>query len=241
MLKQAFFTIFITVILMAAANASLGASESAPTSPLTAPEGYKIRSLDPIHGQVLVPDGWHFSGHIDPVGFTWIISREDFSKGEYKTGMKIQLIHGMNKYKKLTAEEFVNNFVSGKKNSGVKIINDCGGEKFGSFQRQCLETEESLTINGEQGKYHISYSLFWNNEIDTSYTMVFGAPTEEWDRNAEYLKNIGKIKLPDFVEMYRSAKSHTNKDCLPGISNHSSKQLYDYIQATGNSADGLPG
>ncbi len=217
---------------------------SAPSSnaQMTAPVGYRVRSLDPIDGKVLVPDGWHFASSIDPAGYTWIISQEPLiegTKGFYKTGMRIQLIHGMHKYKKITPEEFIIKFIAGKKEDNARIIGNCSGVKLGPFQRKCLETKEDMALGGEKKKYRILYSMFWNNEIDTVIVMTFGTPVNKWDQDKKYLKNIGAITLPDFVKMYRNAKSRSNNGCLSGISNQETKKLYAYMEASGDGAKGL--
>jgi len=156
-----------------------------------APREFVTQILEPTGGKIQRPKGWFYTeSHSLPSLYTWILSREDASKGPYTTGVRIETIAGVHKGSGKTPKQFVLDFVKLKKEA--KVLKTCGENNQGMFTRVCLETE--------QGPHHILYSLFWGNDIDVVVVSIASTTKELWDT---YAPTFDKMKGFELIDMKR--------------------------------------
>jgi Domain of unknown function (DUF3859) len=160
----------------------------AAADPGKAPTEFVPQVLEPTGGKIQRPKSWFYSESHDEVSYTWILSREDASKGPYITGMRIQTLVGVQKGTGKSPRQFVLDYVETKRKE-VKVLKKCDRKNQGMFTRLCLETEE--------GPFHIQYSLFWGNKVDIVVVCIAGTTKELWGTYAETFDRIGHFDLID--------------------------------------------
>lgn len=162
-----------------------------------APAGFVNQELEPTGGHMLRPKDWFYKEDHHGQVFSWIISREDISKGgNYETGVRIDTYVGVQKNEGKDAKQFIADFVASKK-KGVKLIKVCLPESQGMFMRQCLELE--------RGPKHILYSLFWGNDnLDIAVVMTAESTKEMW---ADISPTFDKMNSFELINMARFQKS----------------------------------
>ncbi len=226
----------------AAATSWAGEFQPAKT-PFKAPEGYGVQVLDPVGARVLKPKGWFYDRAYDPRGYTWIISREDPSaKKGYQTGLRIQLLQGVERGTKKSPRDFVADYFAKKKAAAKALpssLGDCDDKNFPSLRRACLETEDTVPGQGKH-KFHIAYSGFWNDATDTVILMTLGAPVVEWKKIHDTAKLLmNQADLPDVEKRLREAADHKVGGCPAGMEHQPEEKLYAYTQAGGKGTPGL--
>jgi hypothetical protein len=153
-----------------------------------APREFVTQVLEPTGGKIQRPKNWFYSESRNEVSYTWILSREDSSKGPYTTGVRIQALVGVQEGTGKSPKQFVMDYVDTKKKE-AKVLKTCGETDQGMFARVCLETEE--------GPYHILYSLFWGNKVDIVVVSIAGTTKELWDTYANTFDKMGTFELID--------------------------------------------
>lgn len=144
------------------------------------PKGYVLQRLDATDGKIAKPKNWFYNSSGTSNGWVWTFSEEDTSKGEYETGLRLQLIVEVKKNMKQSPEDFAKGFLNSKKN-GISFLKPCDETIVGDFIRQCLETVEKIPQKSGTKAFHILYSVFWSNNRDMVVVSTFGAPVEKWD------------------------------------------------------------
>ena len=71
------------------------------------PQGYTLQVLEPFGGKVARPNGWFFHVRAGTHSYSWEISKEDPSKGDWETGLQIQLMAHIKEVAKLTPKAFM--------------------------------------------------------------------------------------------------------------------------------------
>lgn len=160
----------------------------AAADPGKAPTEFVTQVLEPTGGKIQRPKSWFYSESRDEVSYTWILSREDASKGPYITGMRIQTFVGVEKGTGKSPKQFVLDYV-GMKRKEAKVLKKCDKKNQGMFTRVCLETEE--------GPFHILYSLFWGNKADIVVVCIAGTTKELWGTYADTFDRMGPFELID--------------------------------------------
>jgi hypothetical protein len=168
--------------------------------PGEAPTEFVTQILEPTGGKMLRPKDWFYTESHNGSSFTWTISREDASKAPYTTGVRIQMIAGVKKGTGKTPKKFVLDYVAQKKKEAAKVVNTCGETNQEMFTRVCLETEES--------RYHILYSLFWNNKIDWVVVSISGTRKDLWDTYDPTFQKMGRFELIDLKRFQEEKKDH---------------------------------
>jgi|GEM_PF-1918193 len=165
--------------------------ENTPT-----PTNFVIQVLEPTGGKISRPKEWFYNEGADAHSYTWILSREDSSKGPYVTGVKIQTFVGVKSVTGKTPKQFVWDFVEKKKAETAKVLSSCSETNQGMFSRVCIETEED--------PYHIEYSLFWGNDnLDIVVISIAGTTKELW---ATYSPVFDKMRGFELIDMKRFQK-----------------------------------
>lgn len=145
--------------------------------------------LEPTGGKITKPKDWFYvEGHRAPV-YMWTISREDSSKGQYITGVRIQVFPDVKPGTGKTAKEFILDIFASKKTEASKVIKTCNAEKHTFFTRICLEVEE--------GTDHILYSLFWGNNMDLAVVVIAGTTQELWNVYQSVFEKMSDFELID--------------------------------------------
>jgi hypothetical protein len=169
--------LFLTTALLA-----IGATKA------KAPDKFVTQLLEPTGGKIDRPKDWFYTESHNEVSYTWILSREDASKGPYTTGVRIQTLVGVQEGTGKSPKQFVLDYFAAKKKE-AKILETCNEKDQGLFTRICLETEE--------GPHHILYSLFWGNKVDIVVVSIAGTTKELWDTYASTFDRMGAFELID--------------------------------------------
>jgi hypothetical protein len=173
----------LAVAVIAFAASAL--SEPPPTQFIT-------QVLEPTGGKIPRPKDWFYAErHHGPV-YDWVISREDThgGGGPYTTGVRIQTFTGVKEGTGKSAQEFILDFLAGKKKEADKVVKTCDEKDQGLFTRICLETEE--------GPHHILYSLFWGSSgMDVAVVSIAGTTKELWPIYAPVFEKMGAFELID--------------------------------------------
>ena len=152
--------------------------------------------LEPTGGEIERPKHWFYTEGHHGQTLMWTISAEDNSKGRYVTGVRIQLFIGVKEQTRQTPEEFIRDFVKGKK-AKVDVLEECDETDQGMFKRICLEVEE--------GDFHILYSLFWANDMDMAAVSIAGTSKDLWSRHSATFDKMSKFKAIDMKHLEKKA------------------------------------
>ena len=177
-----------------------GQTKAIADDEIMAPKGFVLQSLDPTDGLIARPKNWFYQSHGTASGWLWIISAEDPTKGSYETGLRIQMLVGIQKGTGLTTEAFARNYLNQKRQEG-QILKDCPDSDVGQFQRHCIESIEADSQPGHQGeKLHILTTVSWGKSMDMVVVSIFGAPDRNWDQVAPIADVMAKYRLlgPNF-------------------------------------------
>jgi len=160
------------------------------------PREFVMQILEPTGGKIQRPIGWFYTErHSLPSLYTWILSREDASKGPYTTAVRIEMIVGVHEGSGKTPKQFVLDYIKLKRNE-AKVLETCRENNQGMFTRVCLETEE--------GPHHLLYSLFWANDIDIVVATIASTTKELWETYAPtFDRMMNRFELID-MKRYRS-------------------------------------
>jgi hypothetical protein len=181
----------LAIILFVLTTAQASAAEKAK-----APQEFVTQILEPTGGEIQRPKGWFYTEeHPLPSLYTWILSREDASKGPYTTAVRIEMIVGVHEGSGKTPKQFVLDYIKLKRNE-AKVLETCRENNQGMFTRVCLETEE--------GPHHLLYSLFWANDIDIVVATIASTTKELWETYAPtFDRMMNRFELID-MKRYRS-------------------------------------
>ena len=160
------------------------------------PKGFTLQKLEATGGKIARPKGWYYNETATPTGYVWTISKEDSSKEPYLTGLRIQLIAGINETFKKSPQQLIKDIISERK-STAKIIDTCKEANKGMFKRICLETEEMIDNSKGNILYHILYSYFWSDRPDLVVLTVFGCPADEWQNVKDTVNIMSDFTLLD--------------------------------------------
>jgi hypothetical protein len=168
------------------------------------PKGFVRQELKPTGGNILRPKDWRLvEGHRDHV-FMWTISKEDSVKGNYITGVRIQMLMDIKKNTGKTPQEFIEGFIAGKKKAAGKVVKECDASEQGIFTRVCLEMEE--------GPNHILYSAFWSSEsADIAVISISGTTKELWKEMTATFDTMNTFELLDMKKLEEADKAKQQK------------------------------
>jgi hypothetical protein len=149
------------------------------------PEGYVLQRLEATDGSIAMPTGWHYRSRGTPSGWLYTLSKEK-PEPYYETGVRIQLLLGVEKGTKQARDAFVNAQIAKKKaGSEIEVIQECAQPSdAGFFWRKCLEVIEPIQLGAEPPKrFHILYTFSWSKTGDMVVVQTFGSPIEQWEEH----------------------------------------------------------
>lgn len=163
------------------------------------PDGYVLQTLDPTDGKIARPRDWYYKSEGTPSGWLWTLSEEDPSKGAYQTGLRMQLLVGVEKKTKKSRYIFAQKFLENKRAS-TDVVNECPETDQGQFRRRCIEVIENVKGTDGDNTYHILYSVLWGNTLDMVVVTTFGAPQDKWEAVRKVSEVMSAIELigPNF-------------------------------------------
>ncbi len=160
---------------------------------------FKNQILEPLGGKIQMPKDWFYNERHGGPSYVWILSKEDLDNGPYVTGVKIQIIGGIEEGTGQSPEQFMQDFVSQKKGQ-VQILSECNAQEQDFFIRTCLQTIEPAKDLGAEINYRIQYSIFWSNEMDMAVLMIQGTTEELWEK---YLPVFNVMQEFEMIDMSR--------------------------------------
>ena len=172
-----------TLAIVASLLAPLAAAQAAPDEMVT-------QIMEPTGGKILRPKDWTYAeNHRGPV-YMWTISRENPSGPTgYTTGVRIQVFQGVKAGAGKSAQQFVADFLDGKRKSAT-VISSCKPQDQGMFTRACLETEE--------GPHRIMYSVFWgSDQLDIAVISIAGTTKALWPTYAPIFDRMSQFEIID--------------------------------------------
>ena len=105
----------LAIIMLVLTTVCASAAEKAK-----APREFVTQILEPTGGKIQRPKGWFYTErHSLPSLYTWILSREDASKGPYTTAVRIETIVGVHEGSGKTPKQFVLDYMQFGDNSLV--------------------------------------------------------------------------------------------------------------------------
>lgn len=159
------------------------------------PDGFVLQPLAPFGGSILRPKDWHFNQGNSNKSIIWTISKEPLEDG-YITGVRIQLIGGIEKSTGSTPEKVVQSFIDSKK-KGFKVLSEREETQQGEFTRVGLETEEPQPGKKDGKPFRILYSCFWSNENDMAAIIISGTTTDLWEEHRETFDTMAGLTIVD--------------------------------------------
>jgi len=175
---------------------SVGVALADDASDFFVPEGFEARTLEPTGGRVARPVGWFYREAHDAASFKWVLAKEDPESGPYETGVRIQLIFGLEQKTGKSAEAFAKEFLDSKRTS-AEVLSECETEDQGLLMYSCIVTEELIESVSEEDPFQIRYSVFWGSELDVAVFAIAGTPKNQWADHAEIFAEIEKFQLID--------------------------------------------
>ena len=142
------------------------------------PKGWVAQPLEPTGGNVHRPTDWHFTSKQESNAIKWFITKEDFSKGPYETGVSVQMFLGVEKTTSKSPHQYATDFLAGKQSAAKKVHHFCERGR-GHSDFACLEVEE--------GNYRVHYQVSWATGMDVLWVITSGAPERLWEQNRETL------------------------------------------------------
>jgi len=152
---------------------------------INVPDGYALQRLQATDGGIAMPMGWHYRSSGTASGWLYTLSKEK-PEPYYETGMRIQLLLGVEKGTKQPRDMFVDaQIVKKKTSSDVEVIKECAlPADAGFFWRKCLEVIEPIQLGSEAPKrFHILYTFSWSKSGDMVVVQTFGSPVEKWEEH----------------------------------------------------------
>jgi hypothetical protein len=184
-----FLAVFLATSLSTVAQTNTPNLTNAQIKAVT-PTNLVLQVLEPTGGKIQRPRDWFYTEFHGGPSYTWIMSREDASKGAYTTGVKIQTIVGVKENTGKTPKKFIEEFVRKQKLTADKVVKSCPENKQQLFTRICMETEE--------GPHHILYSLFWgNDDLDVVVVSIAGTTKNLWDTYSPVFDKMSGFELID--------------------------------------------
>ncbi|MFT3867915.1 MAG: hypothetical protein QM715_05395 [Nibricoccus sp.] len=174
------------------------------------PKGFKTQALEPLGGELLMPESWHFHGGMTQTGFLFIASKEKNAGGSYDTGFKIQGIVGIKKKTGVSAKEAAQKNLNLFEKNAKKVIRTWPELEFGYFRRIGIEVLQANAKNPDD-EYHVIYSFFWNDDMDMMVASVSGAPESNWPEADKVFEVMQRFKLVDVDKL----KGKTDQDSAP--------------------------
>ena len=163
----------ILIFLLAASCISTARADDAVMPP--PPKGYTWAKCPEIKGAFLRPTGWHFKKgkRGDTLGI--FITKEKIDrKGQFTTGLSINVIPGIPKKKSMTPYKFARQFrESARKSSTFTKEWD---KDLGPFKSVGFVYDKK----DKAGSYTVHNLLIANNKTGTLYLVMFEGPSAEW-------------------------------------------------------------
>lgn len=147
--------------------------------------GYVVQNLEPLGGEILRPENWHFRRLMNDDALAFQIAKEDISNGgEFETGLTINLVKDVTKKSRVSPSIYAAYFIKDKLKNAELVTRDAS-RRDGDFLREGILIRENKTLTEKTQPFKIGYTLYANDKTDLLIIMVFGTPESEWDANDE--------------------------------------------------------
>jgi hypothetical protein len=161
----------------------------------TAPSGYELQKFE-LGGWAFRPKDWQYYEQDDRAGLTWIISEE--APDHYETGLKIQVLVGMNENIGKTPEQLARSQIKMIKDSALELHECISSSPITiGYSRECVQVVESLNLVGIEKKYEVITSFLWNNNDDILVVTTFGTPVGKWSKVRNHADVMTRFAIPD--------------------------------------------
>lgn len=137
------------------------------------PAGYQWQWCPEIKSAFLKPDGWHFKKWSHKGKDAYFITKEDIDeKGEYSTGLSVNVLTHMPRFTGMPPSEYAERFVAQMEKADLKSFSKwrCDSGPFKGLG--CRYAGDVHTSNNV---------LIANDKTGTLFIVMFEAPTKEWD------------------------------------------------------------
>ncbi len=129
-----------------------------------------------------MPKDWHYRSSGTPSGWLYTFSKEK-PDPFYETGLRIQMLMGVERQTKRTKEEFVAGNIDARRKAAIEVVRDCKEPTdAGFFMRRCLEVIENIRLGNDPARpYRILYTFSWAKTMDMVVVNTFGTPSDKWE------------------------------------------------------------
>lgn len=175
---------------VAASGETASPSPSSSPSPAPAAGEFVTQALEPTGGSIQRPKEWFYNEYHKGTFYTWLLSREDPSKGDCTTAVRIQTLLGVKAKTGKWPKEYVQAFLASRKKVADKVIKTEDEKVKGLFTMVRMETVE--------GGSHVLYSAFWGNgNLDVAVVSTAGTSKKLWGKYAATFDTMSDFELID--------------------------------------------
>lgn len=167
------------------------------------PAGYEEQTLEGLNGKILKPHGWFYTAKVvGKSSLVYRITKEDSSKGEFLTGLTINVIPNVSKFKgmreeggdsqetgNLDAKSAANAYLSMYKRSAKELQRDEPRNNNGFYQSGAL-FEKQMNLQGQAQLFKLGVTTFASVKDDLLIVMTFGTPAGDWETNKPIYETI---------------------------------------------------
>lgn len=184
--------ILVTALLSSLGFAQERKSANETELPLP-PSGYRWERFTEIQSAFLCPTNWHRFHKAGNNSHTFVLSRESVrEKGSFETGLTVQAIKGIQKYKGMPPSVFAINMaqmtLEKKENTKLSTHDLSSGpfKAFGIRYRNAPEVAKPIVVH---------QVCIANDKRDTLFIVVLESPESSW----EATWRLGEVMLKQFV------------------------------------------
>jgi hypothetical protein len=164
------------------------------------PTGFSWHRIKSINAAFLKPVGWHYTKLKNKHGVAFRFSKEDSKSGEpFLTGLTVNVTQKVSEVShakpSLYAVHFMDNYTRGQ-----RVVMEGKLDEIGKLKRLTFEVIKKISESKDDAMCRIRVVVIANDATDTLYTLIYGAPEDEWS-NAWKIgkKMLGFFQLDDDV------------------------------------------
>ncbi|HNX33738.1 MAG TPA: hypothetical protein PKM57_03870 [Kiritimatiellia bacterium] len=159
------------------------------------PLEYQPLRLKAMDCQVQVPVTWSVYDQSRPGAGAWVITPDDLTLADYKTGIKIDALAQVQSQTGVKASKWVAARVDDK-SASLPVLGSETGPTNDYFQVRRLVTEEVYSPGRtEYATYRTIYTWYWNDRHDVVICMVARTPKKEWASMSAVLEKVGRLDV----------------------------------------------
>lgn len=144
------------------------------------PTGFSWHRIKSINAAFLRPDGWHYTKLKNKHGVAFRFSKEDSKNGEpFLTGLTVNVTKKVSEVSHVKPSLYAVHFMDGYI-KGQKVVMEGKLDEIGKLKRLTFEVIKTTPEPKDEVVFRIRVVVIANDATDTMYTLLYGAPDDEW-------------------------------------------------------------